>query len=327
MKKTLTLLFITIAVGLLAHFYTWNWELKHDSNLISAIQEDFLHLDDRIKLLLEEIENEQVGVQDLDVLWQQEGIGFVIYNNGSATTWTTNSIPFPSTFQNRTRPREGLVQLKNAWYLCRLVEDGNQLLVAYALIATDYNFENRYVENSWGPNLRGPKNYHLTLSDLDTHALRYKDGKEAAYIRVSDKTSNGLMSWSAGLWLLFIGLVILTLWYAVDWMEESIPKAWSSWLFVGLLAVFRSLMLWWDLPRSIYALELFGPSLHASSSVIPSLGDFLLHLCFLLVAIFRIHHLGGSNSSKIRHWLGVCVPVLLLWPVHYLFEILVVNSS
>ncbi len=327
MKKTLSFLFLAIAMGLLAQFHGWKWEENRDSSTISTIQDDFIRLDGRLGALLKSIQEEEVSFEDLNDLWQQEGIGLVIYNNGIASSWTSNAVPFPTTFEKRTRPKEGLIQLKNAWYLCKQTEDGNQVLVIYAMLTTDYNFENRYIENQWGPSINGTQQYSLTLSDLNTYPLLYTDGSTAAYVRVSTKIDDGAVTWSAGLWLLFIVFVILTFWYAADQLEKGVSRSWSTWLFVGLLLVFRLLMLWWKLPKGLYALELFGPSLHASSALVPSLGDFLLHLVFSLIAILRIHRLGSGHTSTIRHWIGVCVPVLLLWPVHYLFEILVVNSS
>jgi len=327
-KKTLTVFLLAVLTGFAAHFYTRNWEQNRNTVILSEIQEDFNTIDSRIQLLLKQIETNEVSLSDLKHLWTNEQIGFVTYDNGIASNWTTNSIPFASEFGNRNSPQQGVVRLKNAWYLCRSVQQKNQLLVAYALIKTDYNFENRYIHNRWGQAIGGAARVGLTQSKLNTHPLLCKDGKVAVYLRIFDSQLNTVAPWSAALWFLFIALLLLATGYVFSWMEKLISQRAAIGFFVAVLLLFRSLMLWWQLPKSLYALELFGPSLHASTVLIPSLGDFLLHLIFLLIGIARVSKLQLSQSqSVIKHWLGIMLPVLLLWPVHYLFEILVVNSS
>lgn len=312
----------------MAHFYSLKWEQQHDKVALDQIQADFQELDARLRSLLGQIESDQVALSGLRELWTEEGIGLVIHDNGSASDWTTNSIPFATEFGTRMQPEEGMVQLKNAWYLCRLIKHEDQLLTAYGLVRTDYNFQNRYIDDQWGPRFHGAKRINITRSELGTHPILYADGSMAMNLRISDVGREQGASWPAGLWLLFIALLLTTLWYAANWMEELMPKHIAVMLFVVMSVIFRTLMLWWQLPKSLYALELFTPSLHASSTIIPSLGDFLLHLGFLLIALARMSQLkNGNQHSVFRHTLGVTLPVLLLVPVHYLFEILVVNSS
>ncbi len=285
-------------------------------------------MDERIGELLDRIDSDRVALSDLRDLWATEGIGFVIYDHGRVSAWTTNSIPFVTEYGSRTRPSDGLVQLTNDWYLCRSIENGNQLLLAYALVRTDYDFENRYIQSNWGPAIDGTDRVALTRSELNTRPLLLKDGTVAAHLRISDSRDEQHATWPAGIWLLFICLMLMTLWYAADLMVELMTGGMAHWLFVVLLVLFRALMLWWRLPGDLYALELFGPTLHASSAIIPSLGDLVLHLCFALLAIARISRMEfAAEPSAFGHWMGIMLPVLLLLPVHYLFEILVVNSS
>ncbi|MBP9152189.1 MAG: GHKL domain-containing protein, partial [Flavobacteriales bacterium] len=203
----------------------------------------------------------------------------------------------------------------------------DQLLVAYALLRTNYDFENRYISNRWSPSVHADSRFTFTNLDSE-NSLELTDGPSQIGLRFVPNDGGTDISWNSFIWLVFLLLVLLTLWHAGNWLEQTTSLNVGSAVFVLLAISLRALMLWLELPRGVYQLELFGPTQHATSIFIPSLGDFILHLAFLLLIALRLSRVPIElKTAWLQKIVAVGIPVLLMVPVHYLFEILVVNSS
>jgi signal transduction histidine kinase len=167
-----------------------------------------------------------------------------------------------------------------------------------------------------------------TFSSIDSVPIQLTDGESPVGMRILPTDGEVPISWNALFWLAFLILVLITLWYAADWVSGWHSPVLGNAIFVLLLVIIRWLMLWWEQPSAIYALELFGPTHHATSSLLPSLGDFMLNLIWLLCILVRITRTSLKiETSWVNRILGITVPVLLVWPFHFLLEILVINSS
>jgi two-component system nitrogen regulation sensor histidine kinase NtrY len=327
-KKLVIFLALTVLVGLFG-VYQGNrvaHQLEHHG--AEKIQAEILALDETIQAQLKEINESEIGLQSLCDKWDETGIGFVIYNENKIADWTTNGIPFDVEFDSRQPPKQGIVTLKNAWYLSRSIQNDNQLLVAYALLRTDYNFENRYISNHWNPSIHTDPQQTFTLASPES-TIELTDGISPVGLRfLPERSGEAIPSWNSIVWLTFLLLLLLTIWFSGNWMEKISSKAASTAIFVSLVIIIRMLLFWLELPRSLYQLELFGPTLHATSSLIPSLGDFVLHLAFILLIVLRISRISiRPKSGWLQKVVAIGIPMLLLFPVHYLFEILVFNSS
>lgn len=326
-RKLLFFLGLTVATGLFGSYH--GKRVAHQLELHSAekVQENILSLDQEIQEQLQEINESEIGLQILCSKWEERRVGFVIYNQNSVADWTTNGIPFDVEFDSRQPPKQGIVKLKNAWYLCRSIQDGDQLLVAYALLRTDYDFENRYISNRWNPSIHADSQFTFTLVKPES-SIELTDGTSSVGLRFLPENGGADFSWNSAIWLFFLLLLLLTLWQLGNWMEQFTSQTIASTIFILSVISIRILMLWLELPRGVYQLELFGPRQHATSVFIPSLGDLILHLAFLLlIALHLAERTIQLKNVWLQKLLAIGVPVLLLGPVHYLFEILVVNSS
>ncbi|HAP68983.1 MAG TPA: hypothetical protein DCR04_04545, partial [Flavobacteriales bacterium] len=278
MKKLIIFIVLTVLVGLFG-VYQGNrvtHQLEHHGT--EKIQADILALDKTIQAQLKEINDSKIGLQSLYDKWDKKGIGFVIYNENEIADWTTNGIPFEIEFDSRQPPKQGIINLKNAWYLSRSIQIDNQLLVAYALLRTDYGFENRYISNRWNPSIHAEPQLTFTLASPES-TIELTDGVSPVGLRfLPKKNGEAAPSWNSIVWLAFLLLLLLSIWHAGNWIEKFSSKTASAVIFVSLVLIIRMLLFWLELPRALYQLELFGPTLHATSSFIPSLGDFVLHL-------------------------------------------------
>ncbi|MGB0918642.1 MAG: hypothetical protein ACPGU4_13695, partial [Flavobacteriales bacterium] len=328
MKKLLLFLVLTVAVGLLGVYNGSLSEENRKSNESQLILDEILALDNQLFELNQGINESDVELRNLAHLWAEKGIGFVVYNQGNAVDWTTNAIPFAVSFDKRHQPTDGIIKLKNAWYLCRTIAADEQLLVAYALLKTNYDFENEYVKNRWNSTFSANQNFGFTLSNHNSQEISLIDEVSSVRLRESSVNESKKPSWNTLLWLAFLVLLLLSIWHAANWISEISSVRIGNSFFVLLAVCARGLLWWWELPKGLYELELFAPTLHATSSLIPSLGDFILHLIFLWLIVLRISKSTiAINNKWLQRILGISLPVLLLWPVHESLHILVVNSS
>ncbi|WP_224995007.1 ATP-binding protein [Cesiribacter sp. SM1] len=125
-------------------------------------------------------------------------------------------------------------------------------------------------------------------------------------------------------WLVLIGFLGVAL---VFWLRAYFSIGLSAQRFLVFAAAFmgtRMLMLALDLPHRIYPLTVFNPQYYASSSINPSLGDYLLNVLFLLglflmlwprrnFLISRLEAVAGPRLLKI----GAFVWVLSVLLLHY----------
>ncbi len=327
MRKTLVFLVLTIVVGLLGSYHA-QWLSQKTNTQHQVFQRNILELDQRLLNQLDRITNSSVELKSLQNLWKKEGVGFVVYNQNKAVDWTTNAIPFSTYFDSRHAPKEGIVELGNAWYLTRTVSEESQLLVAYALLKTNYDFENRYISNSWGPSISVGSQFTLTLTSVDAIPVSLTDGPSAYSLRLVTAQNTKEFEWNAMFWLLFLVLLLMCLWHASNLISQFTNEQFGLLAFVLMATFVRFCMLWLEQPSGLYRLEIFGPTAHATSSILPSLGDFILHLSFSTLAFLRLSRLKISiKNAWFQRLVGVGLPVLLLWPVFGLHEVLIVNSS
>ncbi|MFM1875257.1 MAG: hypothetical protein RL266_994 [Bacteroidota bacterium] len=329
MRRFLFFLVLSFVVGLIGNF-TSQWDRQQlDNAAAEEIQGSILELDVQLAEVLQQITQTDIELKAFNRLWNERGIGIVSYQNNRAMDWTTNSIPFEIEYDNRHIPKEGIVRLVHSWYLCRTVQVGDQLLAAYALLHSSYDFQNRYIANGWSKTIGSYDRFVLTQADLQSHALVLSDGNSPIGLRTVETTDGiALASWNTLIWLVFLLLLLLAIWHASNWVSGSVSPLLGDVLLISLVLTLRALMLWLEMPTAIYSLELFGPTAHATSGFIPSLGDLLLHLITVLVIILHFR----KRPLRFKHtWIhrsvAISGPVILVWPVQYLFQILVVNSS
>ncbi|AHM63647.1 histidine kinase [Flammeovirgaceae bacterium 311] len=76
-------------------------------------------------------------------------------------------------------------------------------------------------------------------------------------------------------------------------------------VYAALFLVVRVLMLAPDLPHRIYPLSIFNPQYYASSSLNPSLADFLLNVLFLLGVLLLVWPYRKFIVLKLEDWAGL----------------------
>lgn len=329
MKNFLIFLVLTVLVGLVGRLGDDSHDISRHEVEAAHIQNAINALDAQLLSYLDESIETGINLSAYRNLWEKKAIGLVIYQRNEAIHWTTNAIPFTTRYNERQTIENGIVRLKNSWYLCRTREVEGETLAAYGLLRTGYDFENRYIENQWSGQIDADTRFDLTKTEHRDFDINLSDGESSAGLRVSGLTEMySEVSWHTFVWLLFLALLLLTIWYSANWISTISGALFANVVFAFIIIVLRVLMIWWQLPSSVYELDVFDPTQHATSTIIPSLGDLVLHLVSLLLIIGRF----AQNTISIRNklvarFLGISLPVILVVGIDYVFHILVVNSS
>jgi len=294
--------------------------------VIASIEQGLHRLEQRTEEVLRQVEQDSIGLTGMECLWGQENIGLVIYDAGKATAWSTRMLPFPATFGPRDRPENGVARMRNGHYVCRTAEHSGQLLVAYALLRTDYGFENRHVRNHWNPSLDLDARHQLTLSETGTHPLHATSGEVVTRVRISED-SGGAKPISIAFWWAALLLLLYALKRLGDQLAIVRGPLPAFFVIAVVLMALRGLMLWLRMPDALYGSELFGPGQYAASWLFPSLGDLLLHVLCLLIVALRLHHAALKTGPLWSGWLLLLIAQLTVRPVHGLLHSLVNDSA
>jgi signal transduction histidine kinase len=136
-------------------------------------------------------------------------------------------------------------------------------------------------------------------------------------------------------WLVLIGFlgVAVVFWFRAYASVKVSGKMFL--LFAGAFLITRMLMLALDLPHRIYPLPIFNPQYYASSSINPSLGDYLLNVLFLLglflvlwprriYIISKLEDKAGIRLLKIGSFVWVLVVLLMHY---YLMRLLFYHAQ
>jgi signal transduction histidine kinase len=153
-------------------------------------------------------------------------------------------------------------------------------------LTREYSISNTYVDSGLNPELFNNLPYKINLlEDKGKNIYSYK-GEFLFSLEAPGEISyrnDSLMY----LLIFLVSLAILFLLiYLFDWVHDLRKKQKTGsailMLFAGLFLI-RGMMLFFNFPFSFYEFDLFNSKFFASSSIAPSLGDFLLNTVFVLI--------------------------------------------
>lgn len=329
MRKSLVFLVLTILIGFVASLISSKADSTADKRQATKIQAAISSLNEELNATLMAVTEGGKEISSFRTLWREKGIGLVVYQNKRAVHWTTNNLAFKPQYDSRSKPESGIVKLQGSWYICQTFETDGDLLVGYALLRTDFDFENRYIRTGWSEQIPASKRFGLTQTEYKDFPIQINGVESHVGIRIIEShQANTVFDFGSAIWLLFLALLLATIWYTANWVSEISSVSIANTIFAVVLIGIRALLLWWEQPTHLYGLELFGPTPHATSALIPSLGDLLLHLVFLLLIALRSTQTElVVKNAYLRRFLAISVPIVLLYFFYDLINILVTNSS
>jgi two-component system, NtrC family, nitrogen regulation sensor histidine kinase NtrY len=241
--------------------------------------------------------------------------GVFVYEAGMLRYWSSNLIPEP--FPYPGDPGQWFtLRMANGWYAGKAEVFQQYTMVVMARIYADYRYDNSYLTDGF-TDLSDVQATILSADQAngDDLVISDPDGRPVMAIRRLKQTRQTELK---AIWLstLFIGgvfMILLGLW---QWMQRisKLPKWVGFGLFTLVLVAVRLLLFEPTIRRSWADNDLFDPILYASSSVFPSLGDFLLNAVFLLMFSLSLHQISKEIKSHWRPktWFSYPIAILLM---------------
>ena len=252
----------------------------------------------KLKELKEElVKNEIYGFEKL-FKSNDESISYYYFENDTLKYWTNNNVPFDNS-TNQQKINEGIVQLNNGYYRLIKEEWESSSLCALIQIKRQYFYENQYLlsgfNDDYGFYFDAKILLEKSTKSIDVNSA---NGEFLFSLDIKNEGEKPLGRMVLVIAIILFGLAFL-LWFFIRLsvlIESKLGKIQALIIVALLLVGLRLLSLYYGFPFVFYELELFKPSIYATSFLFPSLGDFLVNI----VLIFFIINLIAKAAEKYK---------------------------
>ncbi|MFW5756179.1 MAG: hypothetical protein ACOCWK_06225, partial [Tangfeifania sp.] len=268
-------------------------------------------------------------------LLEKEGFGFLVFESGHLKYWSDRSISFFN--QEYMLPSDkGFLKLPNGYYFVESTKEGNFQIYGFHLIKYNYDYENKYLENTFSDGYNLPDKYKiLEGSSHDEFSIQSNDGSYLFSIEPAGTYLCTTKQLYVPGFIYLLGLLILLVYFRREFLES---KA-SFFIKLFSLAIALFLVYWlhliFEIPKVFFYLDFFSSSVFALNSWLPSLGDYFLLCLFFLFWMFNFgKHLEIDEIREGSYLSGKTVAILLLLfagsiylLVHFYIRELIFNST
>ena len=220
---------------------------------------------------------------------EEEGFGFLIFDDDSLIYWSDRSISFFDSLEEIPRS-ERFLRLPNGFYLIDSLQVDEYRIYGFHLVKNSYSHENDYLKNGFFKGYRLPDSYEIVRASGNGFFPIYSLDNQYLF---SVKPSGTYLCTKQQLYipgfLYIVGFFMLLFYFHREFLESK-----ASFLMrIFSLAVALFLVYWLHLifhvPNVFSLLRFFSPSVFALSNWLPSLGDFFLLSVFFL---YWLYHAG-----------------------------------
>jgi two-component system, NtrC family, nitrogen regulation sensor histidine kinase NtrY len=230
-------------------------------------------------------------------LYQQESIILLVFQDSVLKYWSDNSVNAINTITLKNN----IVLLSNAWFEIRKKESDDYIIIGLIKIKNAYIYENQYLQNNFQKDFYLPANTIISREKSE-YIIFNKEGNFLFSLIFPDQF---LISYHQGLmivsfYLLTFIFLIFTLIFSYLFLGLYFRN--RTILFLGLvfdILILRWITIFFKIPKILYSLPLFKPSIFASSDIFPSLGDLLVNSITILAISFVIF-----KNLKVTSWLN-----------------------
>ncbi|WP_316799259.1 HAMP domain-containing sensor histidine kinase [Pedobacter frigidisoli] len=330
----------------LSRFTTKNELLDRDAR---EIQENLLTKEKAVQDFL--ADKQQVALARQFHLKPEHAIRFITtyrkINGINLLTYQNNQLKFWSTYKvsdiDPLGIKEGIsvLYLLNGWYEVIKSTQGNFTFVFLISIQSQYQFkETQYFRNDLDPLLS--KSRLLTIAsftDKDIYTIKSSDDKFLFGLKVKPGYIDSYYS-NTQLWMFIAGIACICMFFnsLCSYIARRGHIAWATFLLLFFFLAFRLSDLYYGWFNHRFALDLFDPKIYADSSLMPSLGDFLLNVVVATwLLLFMFNHKaqyqfpGWVKKNKV---VGLFIQALLMvfigwigWQTDDIFFGLIYNSK
>ncbi|MEO0075734.1 MAG: hypothetical protein ABIK31_06475, partial [candidate division WOR-3 bacterium] len=205
---------------------------------------------------------------------------YFLFYNENLTFWTTNRIDI-----NELQPIlvDDVYKLSNGWYRIKIFSSNFHKIVGLYLIKNDYLIQNEYLSNDFNEFLKFPSSFHINKTAEKGIQIFDSNGKflfsliynGKSFIKVDDSLDFLITLFIIIFFELFLIHLILTQNF------NQYIKLFLT-LFVTSFIIYVTYI---NKPTSLFQSNLFSPFIYAYSQLIPSLGNLVIYLTVIIIAI------------------------------------------
>lgn len=261
-------------------------------------------------------------------LYETEKTGIYLFDNDSLVFWNNAQIEVIKDWKNLDGT-EGLIKLKQGYFLFFTEKNNNKTALALCLIKPTYNLQNNYLQNSFSQWVNIPQNIEIADKNANKNVVSLNGknlfsliGEDVNYSSKPLSNTCALIYFT-GIGVLFLGLLLL----------YNFNKNFKTVIVVVMVPIFFKILLCFQIPyflvnTFLFDVQLFG---NAQSFLNPFLGDVLYNgmaLVCLSVLIFltKINEL-SKVSRYINQGIVFMFIVLITLQLNHSLKSLVTNST
>ncbi len=283
------LLFLLAAVLILGALITENQILNNEpeSKAIQNFQKTLLEQESKLSsfLTLSELkitenlkpENYQSTFRDLNQLYEEEGMGFIVYRKMKMIYWSSNQFAFHNIL-DKVSVESKLINLPNGTYLAKTRIAGNYQIIALIHIKNNFSYENQYLTNEYIPPFELPPGYKINIA-RSSNATEIHDQKNQYLFSILPSGEETYREFKlyipAILYLAGLILLLIFIYRQTDRKNGKLKLLKLAILGLVLASLYCAHILL-KVPGIFNHIELFSAKYYAQSVWLPSLGDFFV---------------------------------------------------
>lgn len=255
----------------------------------------------------------------------------LFYHRNKLKYWTDNTIVFNEN-ELANLPAFSFQKIRNAYFIIYKKVKSNNTLFLLIPIKHAYSYENEYLKNKFEERLKIPDYILLNEKEVaDKSSIIDLNGKEIFTISVSEtKLTNHHFYFEIVCELLaFLFTIAAIILYLLQLAQRKSNGIAILALFAISLAL-KTVTLYFQIPKAIFQLPIFGPSLFASNFLLASFGELIFNIFLIALFVWFIYCI-ISNKKIIKSAAALFSLQILLAALSGLFIIfiktLVLDSS
>lgn len=267
---------------------------------------------------------------DLNHLFEDEGLGFVIFRDKKMVYWSDNQFAFPNLL-SKIPEQNSLLTLPNGIFVTQKRTVGHHELLGLIHIRNNYSYENQFLENSYVRPFKLPSDFKIVTS-RDKNAIAVHDLANQYLFSVLPSVTKSFnksqLYLPVFMYLMgFIFLLIALFRRIKHYNEENFV---IKMLFVLLpLFVMYWLHIIFGIPVILNQFEVFSAQSYAVSTWLPSLGDFfLISVLFFFWSLVFVREFSSEEYLKKQYIIPAYAFAGLLYQVvGIMIQSLITNSN
>jgi signal transduction histidine kinase len=228
----------------------------------------------------------------------KKGITFYVVENQKPIYWTSRNIAFSDSL-TEFNGDNGIVILKNGWYQYILKKHQQKTYLALIQVKHHYSIENKYLKNNFHRSFHTPANVSINLTKTNNaYAIKSINGKILFYLSPArENTSITQTNWTLII-LFFVGFLLLFSFFSKQIHKIVALQKISPLIIIVAVGIIWLIITHYNVPQVFFQQELFNPAIYAHSSLLPSLGHFLVLVIFFTTIIFYLSKIVKTNNLQ-----------------------------